>query len=60
VIWKALEGGIFELYEIVPGIVAATVAIVIGSSLSAPTAPDILARFGRFGGPGGVSRPSLG
>ncbi|MBK5968977.1 MULTISPECIES: sodium/proline symporter PutP [Thiorhodovibrio] len=60
VIWKALEGGIFELYEIVPGIVAATVAIVIGSSLSAPTAPDILARFERFGGAGGVSRPSLG
>ncbi|WP_223296742.1 sodium/proline symporter PutP [Thiorhodovibrio frisius] len=48
VVWKALEGGIFELYEIVPGILAATLAVVIGSRLSAPTAPDILARFERF------------
>lgn len=29
VIWKQLSGGIFDLYEIVPGIVFATLAIVI-------------------------------
>lgn len=48
VIWKALEGGLFELYEIVPGIITATLAIVIASRLSKPTEPEILARFSRF------------
>ncbi|WPL15149.1 Propionate transporter [Thiorhodovibrio winogradskyi] len=52
VVWKALGGGLFELYEIVPGILAATLAIVIGSRLSAPTPPAILARFARFRGAG--------
>jgi sodium/proline symporter len=64
VIWKALAGGIFELYEIVPGILAATLAVVIGSRLSKPTAPEILARFARFRGDdlragARVSRPDL-
>jgi sodium/proline symporter len=35
VIWKQLSGGIFDLYEIVPGILFATVAIVVVSLLSA-------------------------
>ena len=29
VVWKQLEGGIFDLYEIVPGILASVVAIVL-------------------------------
>ncbi|MBK1648977.1 sodium/proline symporter PutP [Rhabdochromatium marinum] len=46
--WKLLEGGLFDLYEIVPGVIAATMAIVVTSRLSTPTAPEILARFERF------------
>lgn len=29
VVWKQLEGGIFDLYEIIPGIIAAIIAIVV-------------------------------
>jgi sodium/proline symporter len=38
VVWKQLDGGIFTLYEIVPGILLASAAIVI-ASLATP-APD--------------------
>lgn len=38
VIWKQLEGGIFDLYEIIPGIIAAIIAIVV-TTLSTK-APD--------------------
>ena len=34
VVWKQLEGGIFELYEIVPGILASVAAIVLVSLMS--------------------------
>ncbi|WP_028773557.1 sodium/proline symporter PutP [Shewanella waksmanii] len=37
VIWKQLEGGIFDLYEIVPGFLFATLSGVIVSKLSAPS-----------------------
>ncbi|WP_394129830.1 sodium/proline symporter PutP [Shewanella maritima] len=36
VIWKQLSGGIFDLYEIVPGFIFATLAGVIASKLSPP------------------------
>jgi sodium/proline symporter len=36
VAWKPLEGGLFDLYEIVPGILFATLAIVIASLVTAP------------------------
>ncbi|MCD6380109.1 sodium/proline symporter, partial [bacterium] len=39
VIWKQLNGGLFELYEIVPGFILSLIAIVIASLLSKP--PDI-------------------
>lgn len=39
VIWKQLNGGFFELYEIVPGFVLSLIAIVIASLLSKP--PDM-------------------
>ena len=38
VIWKRLQGGIFELYEIVPGFILSVIAIVVTSYLSKP--PD--------------------
>ncbi len=39
VIWKQLNGGFFELYEIVPGFVLSLIAIVVASLLSKP--PDM-------------------
>jgi len=41
VIWKQLTGGIFDLYEIIPGIVLAVVAIVIATLTTPPPAGDI-------------------
>ena len=38
-IWKNLHGGIFELYEIIPGIVFASMAIVLISALNGPRKP---------------------
>ena len=39
VVWKQLEGGLFELYELVPGFMLATCAIVLVSRITpAPTA----------------------
>lgn len=34
VVWKQAEGGIFELYELLPGFVFASIAIIITSKLS--------------------------
>ncbi|KRT59927.1 sodium:solute symporter family transporter, partial [endosymbiont of Ridgeia piscesae] len=36
VLWKQLQGGIFDLYEIVPGILVATLAILLVSRLERP------------------------
>ena len=44
-VWKQLHGGIFELYEIVPGFVASIVAIVITSLLDIPPAPHVVQDF---------------
>jgi sodium/proline symporter len=48
VIWKQLDGGLFELYEIVPGVVLASLAIVIVSLLTAPPPASIQAGFERY------------
>lgn len=45
IIWKQLSGGIFNLYEIVPGFVAGTAAIVIASLLDAEPSAEIAAEF---------------
>ncbi len=47
VIYKQLEGGIFDLYEIVPGMLFATLAIVIVSLLTPAPSEAIGARFDR-------------
>jgi sodium/proline symporter len=39
IIWRQLEGGLFDLYEIVPGVLCATTAIIIFSRLRPPV-PD--------------------
>ncbi len=28
VVWKQLQGGIFDIYEIVPGVIFATIAVI--------------------------------
>lgn len=42
VIWAQLEGGIFELYELVPGFALSCIAIAVVSLLSKNDAKDIL------------------
>ncbi len=34
IIWKNLHGGIFDIYEIVPGVIFSSLAIVVASRLS--------------------------
>lgn len=47
-VWKVLSGGIFELYEIVPGVLFATLAVV-AVSLIGPQPPDeVSGRFERY------------
>ncbi len=46
-IWKHLAGGLFDLYEILPGFVISTAAIIIASTFSAPPTTDMLREFGR-------------
>jgi sodium/proline symporter len=47
VVWKQLEGGLFDLYEIVPAVLISLLAIVVTSLLSPPPAPAVLAEFRR-------------
>jgi sodium/proline symporter len=46
VVWKQLEGGIFDLYEIVPGFVLCALAAV-GVSLAEQADPEVVAEFER-------------
>ncbi len=34
IVWKQLAGGIFDLYEIVPGVILSAIAVIAGSRLS--------------------------
>ncbi|MDP0562421.1 MAG: sodium/proline symporter PutP [Candidatus Endonucleobacter sp. (ex Gigantidas childressi)] len=45
VIWRQLDGGIFDLYEIVPGILLSVMMIVIGSYLSKPPTQLVTSSF---------------
>ncbi|MFT6916789.1 MAG: sodium/proline symporter [Motiliproteus sp.] len=45
VLWKQLEGGWFDLYEIIPGMVLATVAIILASLMTAAPAHTVVATF---------------
>ena len=48
VIWKQLGGGLFELYEIVPGVLLASIAIVVASLITPPPAASIQECFERY------------
>jgi len=47
IIWKQLEGGIFALYELLPGFIVAWIAIRLVSRITAPVPESILHRFDR-------------
>lgn len=48
VVWKQLSGGIFDIYEIVPGMILSTIAIVIFSKLSEKPDQTIQAQHATF------------
>lgn len=48
VVWKQLTGGIYDLYEIVPGIILATIAIVVASLATAAPEKAIADQFTEF------------
>jgi sodium/proline symporter len=48
VVWKQLTGGIFDMYEIVPGIILATTAVVAVSLLTKAPEPVVLEQFDEF------------
>ncbi len=48
VVWKQLSGGLFELYEIVPGVLFATLAIVVASQVTAPPPVEVCDGFDRY------------
>ncbi|EZH66443.1 proline:sodium symporter PutP [Bacillaceae bacterium JMAK1] len=45
IVWSLIEGGIFELYELVPGFILASLAIVIVSLLNKKPSQEILDEF---------------
>ncbi|WP_426415308.1 sodium/proline symporter PutP [Aestuariirhabdus sp. LZHN29] len=45
VVWKQLSGGWFDVYEIIPGILFALVAIVIASLATAPPSDSVVTTF---------------
>jgi sodium/proline symporter len=47
VIWKQLSGGIFELYEIIPGFVLSSLAIIMFSLISSRPQAAIVAEYER-------------
>ena len=48
VIWKQLTGGIFDLYEIVPGIILATISIVAASLLTAEPEQEVIEQYEQY------------
>lgn len=44
-IWQQLSGGIFELYEIVPGIIFSTLAVIIVSIIDKKPSKEIIEEF---------------
>ncbi|NCB28740.1 MAG: hypothetical protein EOM63_03120 [Clostridia bacterium] len=47
-VWAQLSGGIFELYEIVPGFIAGLLAIVIVSLLTPAPSAEIAQEFDSY------------
>jgi len=45
IIWKLNSGGIFEIYEILPGFVLGSLGVVLGSRWGAPAPEAVLAQY---------------
>ncbi|MGF1725714.1 sodium/proline symporter PutP [Photobacterium nomapromontoriensis] len=48
VVWKQLTGGIFDLYEIVPGFIFASVVIVVVSKITGGASKEVEAQFDQY------------
>jgi len=48
VVWKQLTGGIFDVYEIVPGIIFATTSVVLVSLLTKEPEQQVIEQFNEF------------
>ena len=48
VVWKQLSGGLFDMYEIVPGIIFATIAILVVSMMGAKPSAEVQAQHDRM------------
>ncbi|MBL1376566.1 sodium/proline symporter PutP [Zobellella iuensis] len=48
VVWKQLNGGIFDIYEIVPGFILASIAIVAVSKLTGAPAASVTQTFDNY------------
>lgn len=45
VVWKQLSGGIFDLYEIVPGFILAALSIIVVSKATGGAKPSVMEKF---------------
>jgi len=43
-VWKQLSGGIFEVYELVPGFIASALAVGVASLVTSPPPPEVVRR----------------
>ena len=50
VVWKQISGGIFDVYEIVPGFILSTIAIVVVSLMSGAPEKKVLDSFESYEG----------
>ncbi|WP_295892240.1 sodium/proline symporter PutP [uncultured Vibrio sp.] len=48
VVWKQLSGGIFDLYEIVPGIILSTISIIVVSLMSGEPEDEVTQLHAKF------------
>jgi len=48
VVWKQLSGGWFDVYEIVPGIILSTIAIVVGSLASSEPEQAVVEQHSKY------------
>lgn len=48
VVWKQITGGIFDLYEIIPGFILATIAVVAVSKMTGAPSALVQQQFQRY------------
>jgi sodium/proline symporter len=50
IIWKQLSGGLFDVYEILPGFIFASIAIIVVSKIQGEPSDAAKAQFDEIGG----------